>query len=247
MTLVYAHRGASAAEAENTVVAFRAAARMGADGVELDVRRTADGQAVVVHDATLADGRPVAEIPLAEVPPAVPRLDQALDACAGLVVNVEVKNAPWDPDFDPGEALAELVVRTLDERGGRDRVLVSSFGEGAVARVRALEPSLPTAFLTAVLTDDQVDALVDGVAAAGHVALHPHHLTVTPHLLERCHGAGLAVNTWTVDDPDRIHALTALGVDGLVTNVPDVALRALGRSGHEPLDGGSTSRRAPGS
>jgi glycerophosphoryl diester phosphodiesterase len=229
VTLVYAHRGASAAEPENTVAAFRAAARMGADGVELDVRRTADGQAAVVHDATLADGRPVANVPLAEVPPDAPLLPDALDACAGLVVNVEVKNAPWDPDFDPDEELAELVVRTLHERDGRDRVLVSSFGEGAVARVRALDPSLPTALLTAVLTDDQVDALVAGVAAAGHAALHPHHLTVTPHLLGRCHEAGLAVNTWTVDDPDRIHALAALGVDGVMTNVPDVALRALGR------------------
>jgi len=231
VTLVYAHRGASAAEPENTLAAFRAAVRMGADGVELDVRRTADGHAAVLHDATLADGRPVAHVPLADVPPEVPCLTQALDACAGLVVNVEIKNAAWDPDFDPDEALAELVVRTLDQRSGRDRVLVSSFGEGAVAQVRALAPSLPTALVTAVLTDDQVDGLVEQVAAAGHVALHPHHVTVTPHLLGRCHDAGLAVNTWTVDDPDRVHALAALGVDGVVTDVPDVALRALGRSG----------------
>ena len=229
MTLVFAHRGASAAERENTVAAFRAAGRMGADGVELDVRRTADGGAAVVHDAALADGRPVVDVPLAEVPPTVPRLEEALDACAGLVVNVEVKNAPWDADFDADERLAELVVRTLADRGGRDRVLVSSFGEGAVARVRDLEPSLPTALLTAVLTDDQVDGLVEQVVAAGHVALHPHHLTVTPHLLGRCREAGLAVNTWTVDEPDRIVALAELGVDGVVTNVPDVALRALGR------------------
>jgi glycerophosphoryl diester phosphodiesterase len=229
VTLVYAHRGASAAEAENTVAAFRTAARMGADGVELDVRRTADGRAAVVHDAALPDGRAVAEVGLDDVPPAVPRLAEALDACAGLVVNVEVKNAPWDADFDPDEALAELVVRTLAERGGQDRVIVSSFGEAAVARVRALDPGVPTALLTAVLTDDQVDGLVEGVHAAGHVALHPHHLTVTPHLLERCADAGLAVNTWTVDEPDRIAELAALGVDGVVTNVPDVALRALGR------------------
>jgi glycerophosphoryl diester phosphodiesterase len=229
VTLVYAHRGASAAEPENTVAAFRTAARMGADGVELDVRRTADGGAAVAHDAALADGRLIADVALADVPPEVPRLDEALDACAGLVVNVEVKNAPWDPDFDADEALAELVVRTLADRDGQDRVIVSSFGEGAVARIRALEPALPTALLTAVLTDDQVDGLVAQVAAAGHVAVHPHHLTVTPHLLGRCRDAGLAVNTWTVDDPERIAALADLGVDGVVTNVPDVALRALGR------------------
>jgi glycerophosphoryl diester phosphodiesterase len=229
VTLVYAHRGASAAEPENTVAAFRAAGRMGADGVELDVRRTADGQAAVVHDAALADGRAVVDVALADVPPEVPRLAEALDACAGLVVNVEVKNAPWDADFDADESLAELVVRTLAARGGQDRVIVSSFGEGAVARVRELEPSLPTALLTAVLTDDQVDGLVEQVVGVGHVALHPHHLTVTPHLLDRCREAGLAVNTWTVDEPERIAALAALGVDGVVTNVPDVALRALGR------------------
>ncbi len=229
MTLVYAHRGASAAEPENTVAAFRAAVGMGADGVELDVRRTADGQAAVVHDARLADGRAVCELRLDEVPASVARLPEALDACAGLVVNVEVKNFAADIDFDPDEGLAELVVRTLADRGGRDRVLVSSFGAGAVARVRALDPSLPTAFLTALLTDEMVDGVVEEVHAAGHVALHPHHLTVTPHLLERCAAAGLAVNTWTVDDPDRVAALAGMGVDGVVTNVPDVALRALGR------------------
>jgi glycerophosphoryl diester phosphodiesterase len=229
VTLVFAHRGASVAERENTVAAFRAAGRMGADGVELDLRRTADGRAAVVHDAALADGRDVAGLSVDEVPPEVPRLEEALDACAGMVVNLEVKNAPWDDDFDPDERLAELVVRTLHERGGRDRVLVSSFGPAAVARVRALDPALPTALLTAALADEEVDALVEDVVAAGHVAIHPHHLTVTPHLVERCGAAGLAVNTWTVDDPDRIVALAELGVDAVVTNVPDVALRALGR------------------
>jgi len=145
------------------------------------------------------------------------------------VVNIEVKNWPLYPDFDPDEVLAEAVVTTLAERGGRDRVLVSSFGSGAVDRVRALGPAVPTALLTAVLPDEAVDGVVDQVEDAGHVALHPHHLTVSPHLVERCAGAGLAVNTWTVDDPDRVAALAALGVDGVVTNVPDVALRALGR------------------
>ena len=61
----------------------------------------------------------------------------------------------------------------------------------------------------------------------GHVAVHPHHAFVTPALVHAAHAAGLVVNTWTCDDPDRIRWLAAIGVDGIVTNVPDVARAAL--------------------
>jgi glycerophosphoryl diester phosphodiesterase len=81
VTLIIAHRGASQAEPENTVAAFRAAARAGADGVELDVRRTADDHLVVHHDAVLADGRPLRTVGSAELAAQIPTLDAALDAC----------------------------------------------------------------------------------------------------------------------------------------------------------------------
>lgn len=228
MTAVWAHRGASAAARENTVEAFAAAVRMGADGVELDVRRTADGAIAVHHDALLADGRTVADVAAADLPPGVPLLDAAFEACGDLVVNVELKNLPGEPDHDPDERLAEQVARWVAAEGVQARVLVSSFNLAAVDRCLAVDASVPTAFLAVVAPGrDFAGRLVHQARRHGHRALHPHHSGVTPYLVEQCAAAGLACNTWTVDDPGRMLELAALGVDAIVTNVPDVAVATL--------------------
>ena len=226
---VYAHRGASAAQPENTVAAFEAAVAMGADGVELDVRRTADGALAVHHDALLADGRLLVEVAVAELPSEVPSLAEALAACGDLVVNVEVKNWPRDPDHDPSLRVAEAVAAVVAPMG--PQALVSSFNVADVDRVRALDASIPTALLAAFAPDaDTAGRFVDRARRRGHGAVHPHHGAVTAHLVHLAHAAGLRVNTWTVDDPERIVELAGLGVDGIVTNVPDVALAALARA-----------------
>jgi glycerophosphoryl diester phosphodiesterase len=144
MTQIFGHRGASADKRENTLAAFTAAARLGADGVELDVRRTADGAMAVHHDAALADGRVIVEMKAAALPDHVPLLDAALRACAPMRVNIEIKNVPIDPDYDPTEAVAADVVELVDAMGVADRVIVSSFGLAAIDRVRALDPSFAT-------------------------------------------------------------------------------------------------------
>jgi glycerophosphoryl diester phosphodiesterase len=232
VTLVYAHRGASAVAPENTLAAFRAAVALGADGVELDVRRTADGALAVHHDPYLPDGRPLVGLASGELPPTVPLVGDAVDACDGLVVNIEIKNLPGEPDFDPAEAAAEAVAALVAERRLHDRVLVSSFNPSTVGRLRQLDPAVPTALLALVAPDvDDARRLVEEARRGGHRAVHPHFVGVTPQLVELCAGAGLALNTWTVDEPDLLARLGALGVDGLITDVPDVALRVLGRSG----------------
>ena len=221
MTAVWAHRGASAAERENTVAAFAAAVAFGADGIELDVRRTSDGRPAVHHDAVLPDGRPLAAVAAAELPAHVPLLDAALDACGDLVVNIEIKEPP---------ELAEVVVAEVRNRGIAGRVVVSCFDLATVDRVRRLDEGLPTAYLVMLPRNRLLAAAaVRTCAAHGHGALHPYQRAVDAALVARAHTAGLALNTWTVDDPARIAELAALGVDAVVTNVPDVALRALGR------------------
>jgi glycerophosphoryl diester phosphodiesterase len=76
--------------------------------------------------------------------------------------------------------------------------------------------------------------MVAEVVAHGHQALHPHHAFVTPGLIELAHAEEVAVNCWTCDDPERIRWLSDAGVDGIVTNAPDVALAALGRPAPAP-------------
>jgi glycerophosphoryl diester phosphodiesterase len=225
--LVLGHRGASAAFPENTLVAFAGALDQGADGVELDVRRTRDGALAVRHDAGLPDGRLICETDGAALPSEVPSLAEALDVlAAAAVVNVEIKNWPEDPDFDPTEALADAVVALLQARGDQDdpRLLVSSFHVPTLERVRALAPGLSTGWLAI----DAGPELVERAAAGGHRALHPHHAFVTPELVAAARASGIALNTWTVDDPERIRWLAGLGVDAVITNDPAGALAALG-------------------
>lgn len=223
--LVYGHRGASADAPENTLEAFALARDQGAHGVELDVRRCRDGDMALHHDALLADGRRIVELTRAELPESSCTLADALDVCDGMVVNIEIKNVSIDPDHDPQCRLADAVVALLQARGGRDRVIVSSFGLPTIDRVRALDPDVPTGFLTFV--DPTGPKAIELAASRGHQAIHPHVATVDEAYVELAHDHGLAVNVWTVDDPDQIRQLAAWGVDGIVTNVPAVARAAL--------------------
>jgi glycerophosphoryl diester phosphodiesterase len=228
--LVIAHRGASAQFAENTLDAFFGAVEQGADGVELDVRRTADGHLAIHHDDALADGTVIVDTAFADLPAPMIDLGQALDACAPLsVVNIEIKNWPEDKDFDPTERLAAGVVDLLRARGGLDggRNLISSFHLPTIDRVHELAPDLATGWLLGLV--ESPHDLVGRAAERGHVAVHPHHAFVTEDFVRLAHDAGLAVNTWTCDEPERIRWLADLGVDAVITNAPDVALVALGR------------------
>ena len=224
MTLVIAHRGASAAHPENTLAAFAGARALGADWVELDVRRTVDDDLVILHDASLPSGALVMDTSRADLHDDVPSLAAALDACEGMGVNIEIKNHPVDPDHDPTMVVAKGVVAEIQRRAAHDHVLVSCFDLDTVDAVKALDPTIPTAFL---VLDPAGGEAVDEAAAHGHQALHPWVPFVDEALIARAHAAGLTLNTWTIDDPERIVELAAWGIDGIVTNVPDVARTAL--------------------
>jgi glycerophosphoryl diester phosphodiesterase len=227
---VLGHRGASSTFPENTEAAFRGARALGADGVELDVRRTADGTLAVSHDGHVPDGRALIDLRGRDLPPSMPVLAEALDACEGLaVVNIELKNLPGEDDFDPSEELAGAVVALLEERGdvAGGRMLLSCFHLPTIDRVHELAPTLATGWL--LIDPGEPGPAVERAVRHGHTAVHPHHLFVNAELVEAAHAAGLAVNTWTCDEPDRIRWLESLGVDGVVTNDPATALEALGR------------------
>lgn len=229
MISVIAHRGASRAFPENTFDAFAAAVRLGADGVELDVRRSADAALVVRHDPTLPDGRVIANLPAAELPDWVPLLAAAVDACHGISVNVEIKNLPHEPGWDPTEAIALDVARFAADRTAVDAIAaditVSAFTLATIDAVLAAEPDVRTGWLT-LAGYDQL-AAVATAADYGHRALHPHHEGLSEAVVAAAHDAGLTVVTWTVDEPDRLRAVADMGVDAVITNVPDVAIDVL--------------------
>ncbi len=229
MTAVYAHRGCTEGFTENTLDAFVEARRLGADGVELDVRLTADGALAVHHDAEIPGLGVIADLGVADLPAHVPLLADVLAVCDGMVVNVEIKNAPQDPGWDPTEAVAALTATAIQEAGWTNRVIVSSFQAATLMAVQAAEGRLALGALWGFAADPG-PALAEAVAA-GFRAVHPVVTAVTPELVAEAHAAGLAVNVWTVNAPDDLRTMVDLGVDTVITDRLGAALAAT-RGGH---------------
>ena len=223
MVNVVAHRGASAANPPgNTIAAFAEAVAQGADWVELDVHLTADGEIVVHHDPVLADGRVLGELSAADLPDVIPTLAEVLAACSPLAVNVEIK--PDGVDALRSSLIAKVVELLQSEAPSRD-FLVTSFDHDICDQVRALDATLPTGLLNA--HGDSLQADLDRAGSAGHVAINPWFGLVTKEFVDRAHALGIAVNVWTVDEPEQMRALADMGVDAIITNVPSLCREVL--------------------
>jgi glycerophosphoryl diester phosphodiesterase len=227
VTAVLAHRGRTdeGGPPEGTIEAILAVRRLGADGVEVDVRRSADGALVVHHDPVVAGGAAVAETPLADLPSGVPLLDEVLDACAGLLVNVEIKNAPGEPGHDPEGGLARQVAGELGDGGWTDQVVVSSFDAATLDAVCSADPRLAVGWLLPPGTD--ATASVPAALDRGYQALHPFVSDTRAAVVEAAHLGGLAVTVWTVNAAEDLRAMVALGVDALITDRPATALSVI--------------------
>jgi glycerophosphoryl diester phosphodiesterase len=190
----------------NTLASFARMQSIGVDGVELDVRRTAGDGLVVAHDPD-TDG---------------PSLPHALDACRGLVVNIEIKNFPRDPQWDETQRVTDLVLDVLDERDGADVVLISCFHGACLDRCRQRRPDLPTALL--LLSRRPPAELLD----APYRIVHPYDSMVNEQFMDEARKRDLLVNVWTGEDETlaRMETLVDLGVDGIITAAPRVAMAA---------------------
>jgi len=232
---IYAHRGASAVAPENTLPAFDRAASLGAGFVELDVQRSADGALVVVHDATLSrttdaasvfpDRSPwaVGDFPLADLcrldagswfgpefaGASIPTLPEVLELLRqrDLGLLLEAKS--------PGPGAAGQIADELLKHRWilRDRLVVQSFDEDFVREFRSIFPRVTLALLGAPADVEPWVRIVDQI--------NPHHVDLQQSYVDLVHAAGIAVNPWTVDEPADIARVTALGVEGIITNTPD--------------------------
>jgi glycerophosphoryl diester phosphodiesterase len=226
MTAVFAHRGCTEGFTENTIAAFAEARRLGADGVELDVRLTADGALAVHHDAGIPGIGTIDQLEVADLPAHVPLLADVLAVCEGMSVNVEIKNAPQDPGWDPGEAVATLTAAAIEEAGWTARVIVSSFQAATLRAVQAADGRLALGALWGFATE--AEPALAAAVEAGFAAVHPFVAMVDRELVERAHAMGLAVNVWTVNAPDDLRAMVDAGVDTVITDRLREALVAAG-------------------
>ncbi|MEC8646673.1 MAG: glycerophosphodiester phosphodiesterase family protein [Candidatus Latescibacterota bacterium] len=225
-----AHRGASGRglAPENTLAAFEKALSIGVDMLEIDVRVTGDGQLIVLHDPSLdrttdregiVRGMVLEEIRQADAGDGgrVPILREVFDLARHRApILLEIKS-----DF-----IAELVVQAIADADFSEQIVVQSFNPQTVERVKRLAPYLPASLLIGELptTPSRLRArrLVSQVLEIGANTLSIWHATLTPSLIEEMRKRGIAVWAWTVDEEIAMRDLAMMGVQGLVTNYPDV-------------------------
>ncbi len=217
--ITIAHRGASAYEPENTLRSFKRAIEMGADMIELDVRLSKDGHLVVMHDeevdrSTNGHGF-VNEKTLSELKKldagmgeGVPTLEEVIAFSRGRTgLVIELK----EPRTEAG------VVSLVKENNLPQEVFIVSFHQDLIKRIKELEPSIKTGLILFSSPDPvrlAKDCFADAVA--------PFHEFVTPEIIENAHRNNLLIITWTVDDRERAEELKGMGIDGIVTNKPDL-------------------------
>lgn len=251
---LFGHRGASGEAPENTLEAYRRAIEDGAGYLELDVHATRDGHVVAIHDDTVdrtTDGSgEVRGFTLEELRRldagsrfekdgahphrgrgvVVPTLEEILDAFPTVPLNVEVKQK------EP--AIEEVVVRALEARGRLDDVVLAAEDDAVMKRLHAAAPAGWFSFSADEAMGLWQTILSDELARyrpPGHALQIPPRFAgvevVTPESVAAIHALGVEIHVWTIDEPDEMERLLALGVDGLMSNFPARLVRVAAARG----------------
>lgn len=237
-TLVFGHRGAMAQAPMNTLAAFALAREQGADGIELDVQLSRDGQLVVIHDdkvdATSNGQGKVSEFTLAElqrldaglwfsecfIGQRIPTLDEVFEAVGNdMLINVEIK-APRDLVDRVERQLANCIQR----HNMRERIIVSCFDPLVLRRIR---PMMPTVLQGYLYVPDMPASHYLPPNKLRHEARHPRHDMVDEKYMNWARAHGYCVNVWTVNDVERALQLKRLGVNVIMTDEPGRIISAL--------------------
>ena len=222
---IVAHRGASAYAPENSLAAYDLAVAQGADTIELDVRVTADGELVLLHDPTLlrtaGDATEVGALTAAHLrridelvrPPSIDAVLSRYPPATRFLIDVK----------DPAPHWEMRVIDAIERHGLGARAVVQSFDLVGLERLHRAAPGLSVAalFRRRAAPLEQLAEVSRFASAVG-----PWHGAVDAQLVERAHALGVGVRPWTVDDPAEVARLVALGVDGIITNAPDVVRAA---------------------
>ncbi|MEM3956334.1 MAG: glycerophosphodiester phosphodiesterase family protein [Candidatus Bathyarchaeia archaeon] len=213
------HRGAKAYEPENTILSFKRALELGVNAVELDVRRTKDGEIVVIHDAEVdrtTNGKGlVSDLTLKEIKELstekgekIPTLDEALAFLDRKVkVLIEIKEV----------GIEEKVLEIVKSRGLEDNVIIISFHEDSLKKVREMSGVIKTGLIY-VRHKDPIKAALSLKAQY----LLPMYKFVYPSLVKRAHENGLKVIVWTINTPEEAREYARMGVDGIASDRPDI-------------------------
>ena len=240
--LIWAHRGASGSYPENTIPAFEEAIKMNSDGIELDIQLTKDGEMVVCHDETIdrtSNGsgnikdytlEELRQFNFNKILPSlgevkIPTMKEVIDLIkpTNLLINIELKTTIYFY-----EGIEEKIINLVHEEGMEDRVIYSSFNHASIVRIQQLDKNAKTAFL-------YMDSPIDFVSYAKKHnvdAIHPALYNLQyPEEIMQAKKAGLEINVWPVNTKDHILSCMDIGVDGLITDYPDMAVAVVNGKG----------------
>lgn len=237
--LNFAHRGFSGKFPENTMLAFRKAVEIGADGIELDVHLSKDGELVIIHDEKIdrtTDGEGfVADYTYDELLkfdasagfkgvygvnkiPTLREYFEFIKPVDGFLTNIELKT---DKNEYPGIELktADLIA----EFGLQNRIIISSFNHYSVLRFKEIMPEMKCGFLY----DCRIAAAGEYAKSRGVDCVHPSYTGLTEENVPEIKSNGIEINTWTVNSPDEVKRLYNLGVDSVIGNYPDMTKQVI--------------------
>jgi len=232
--IVIAHRGASGYAPENTIAAFNKALDMKADGIEIDVHLSKDGYVVVSHDEKL--GRTsngsgfIKDFTLEELKKLdfgswfsseyanerIPTLEEVLCLLRDkdILLNIEVKN-----NTIIYEGIEKAVVDLVRKYEMAEKIIISSFNHYCLKEVKRLAPELKIG----LLYSERLYKPGDYAKAVGAEAIHPYYLSINSDSINNCKKNGILINAWTINNPDQMKEAVLSGIDGIITNYPDIA------------------------
>ncbi len=231
--IIFAHRGASLHAPENTLAAFKLALQQGADALELDVKLSADGIPVVIHDPTVdrtTNGSgTVANLNLSALKKLsagegqqIPTLDEVFEHVGGqLLINVELTNYTTRND-----QLVDKVVETVKKHNLAKSIIFSSFLPKNLKRTAELLPQTPRGLLA---LPNFTGWIVRNILfkTRDYQALHPKLKNTSKKQIESIHAMGRRVHAWTVNTPADMRRLADWGIDGIFTDDPELAVKVL--------------------
>jgi glycerophosphoryl diester phosphodiesterase len=231
-TMIIAHRGASAYSPENTVAAIIKAFELGADGIEIDVQMSRDGELFLHHDWTLeklgSETSLVISKTLSELKKLdagkwfapefagerIPTLSEALSAVPkGKIVNIEIKKTAAD-----SRDIESKVVRCIRDMKIADDIIISSFNHQTIAKIQKSDPDIKTALIISSLLAEPMKYFGNFTC----YSIHPLFYFADPKLIEVLHSNNIKIYPWVVNVPEYAGLLMESGCDGIITNYPDL-------------------------
>lgn len=239
---VISHRGANKLAPQNTIPAFEKSLEIGVDGFETDVHMSSDGVPVVCHNYTIdetSNGQgKISEMTLEQLRSydfgsyfdekykgtPLPTLEEFLTLCE--TADIEIMNIELKTPLDGEKGIVEKTISAVKEHGLFDKLLISSFSPELLVECKRIDPKCKTGFLYSpdrkICYEKMIFGYLDFAKEIGADYLHPHFSMVTKHYVKKLHANGIGVNPWTVDKENIALRMLRCGVDGIITDVPDM-------------------------